>query len=164
MENANPPPNDEGTLSRRFEEVRESGCPDRGTKLQCLCEIYWNIIDHNPSLARKHIESFAQLLEKDSDLLLARLVIPDLRQNATPLQDPLKQDILHRIRAHRPSLYYLEPSRNKYAQAIPQYTEEKRIFQDLDMYRASLLLFNRGNLDETQEQAVRQWLEDCPIE
>lgn len=97
------------------------------------------------------------MLQSDDDLLVARLVIPELRPNTTAPQNSSKQEVLRRVNPFRPSLAYLEPGRQAgFDQTQPLYAEEKRTFQEAEMYRAFILLYNCSNLDEAERKQVQE--------
>jgi hypothetical protein len=147
-------------LLKRLREVRDLTCPDRGAMLQTLCEDFWERIERDPPLPTDTVDHFVQLLQRDEDLVLARLVVPDLRISSDN-QNPIQRQILNRIAPQRSSIQFFNQPIHDHdtTQARRLYTEETRIMQEVDMYRASILLFNRGNLNLSQRDELREWLD-----
>lgn len=121
-------------------------------------------VETDAQSARRHVDEFMSLLKRDDNLLLARLVIPDLREHAAQPQDLIKRHIVHLVQASRPSLQY----HNTVLQQISEetrrlYAEERARFQHADMYRASILLLNRGNLGTADTEKIRRWLDSFPV-
>jgi len=149
-------------LSARFKELAEPNCSYYGVKLQQTCEMYWDALDVNPSSASAYIADFVALvLAKPDSLLVANMVIPELRHLDNPARctNPLKDQIIHQLQLAQPSK--AQPT-NVYDETRRLYKEELGIVQEADMYRAGLLLYNRGNLSRQEQDSVRAWLQAAP--
>lgn len=151
-------------LADRFRELANPACPDRGAKLQCLCTQLWDMLEQSPRDASQYIDDFVALLQNQNDLLVARLVIPELRSGAMPPQNALQRKVVHETAGPRANLQALdESSQSSYDQKQPDYMSEKRIFQEAEMYRASVMLFNSGSLNKEESAQVKRWIEECPV-
>ncbi|CAO2652460.1 Nn.00g007430.m01.CDS01 [Neocucurbitaria sp. VM-36] len=152
-------------LSLLHQELCNLNCADHGAKFQVFCERLWDRLQHDPPPADSILHGFVTMLQSDDNVLLAQLVIPDLRPNAAPPASPVKRKLLHQIEPGRPSLEFLRKRPQPHdTEAHRRHMEEKQRLQDADLHRACLLLYGRGNLDETQKEEVRRWLASYPKE
>jgi hypothetical protein len=112
--------------------------------------------------ASHHVQDLVLLLQDMDNLALARLVIPELRSGAKRPQSLTQKIVVDGIAASRAGLRAIdETCQEDYDQ--PLYTSEKRIFQEAEMYRASIMLFNSGSLDKEETEKVGKWMEACPV-
>ncbi|KAF1992795.1 hypothetical protein P154DRAFT_540940 [Amniculicola lignicola CBS 123094] len=117
-------------------------------------------------MAAQHIPSFVSLLQSNDDLLLAELVIPDLRPHVDLPQNCIKEDVVRLIRSRCYTLPHpsLLPRVNDPFNTLRLYREEEQIFQESEMHRASIQLCKRGKLNQAQQQDLRHWLDSCPLQ
>jgi len=109
------------------------------------------------------VDDFVSWLHDEENILLAQLVIPDLRPAVVASDDPLKRSITNRIHLRNPSLEFFERRKSAYdTEAQRLHEEEKQIVHDADCHRACLLLYGRANLDGEQRKEVSQWLAASP--
>ncbi|RYO63358.1 hypothetical protein AA0113_g6028 [Alternaria arborescens] len=143
-------------------------CPPgvtRSTKLQTYCETFWSRLKYNPLPSSVLIDDFIRLLQNDDDLLLARLVIPPLRPTVDPPDNPILLEILGHINSDRTTIQSLNSRPQLYGtQTNAHFLEEKRILQETELYRASLLLYGHSNTNEAQRQRLQEWLAAYPTE
>jgi hypothetical protein len=150
----------QSTLADRFKEIRQPNCLDYGARLQALCEVIWQSFENDPNTASPYVDDFVDLLKQGDNLSVARLVIPDLRSNSI-VNNALKRNVLSRV---QPPCQYPHPPAvsDDIKEAHRLYTQETAILQEVDMYRAGILLYNRGNLSDAEKRAVDSWLSDAP--
>ena len=158
---------DEG-LQELYRELHEVHCIGRAAKLQLFCEKIWTQLTHGPPPSDGLLNGFVGLLQDDNDALLAQLVIPDLRSpssDSASLPNAVKQSIVRRLRLQQPLFDRPTiPLHITDSEADRLYTEEKQILQGADLHRACLLIYGRVNVDETQKEDLRRWLDSYPRE
>ncbi|KAI4650430.1 uncharacterized protein J4E92_009059 [Alternaria infectoria] len=147
-------------LAALFEELHHPDTRDRSARIQNLCEVYWDILSNDTSIAQLHLNEFTLLLREDENLALAQLVIPELRYSAPTAKEETKRHIQHLFQ----SVSSLSPNttQTKYAEVHQLFESEKDIIQEMDLYRAALLLFNRGEISEARKTRLREWLQNAP--
>ncbi|EMD95248.1 hypothetical protein COCC4DRAFT_64988 [Bipolaris maydis ATCC 48331] len=156
---------DDGIILRLHEELCNAVCEDRAAKFQIFSEKLWKRLGHEPPLADAVVNDFVAMLHNVDNLLLAQLVIPELRHTAPAPDNSFQRDILFQIQLRRPILDIFKARPVGYGpEAQSLYEEEKRILEDADWHRACLLLYGRANISDTQRENVRQWLAHCPKE
>ncbi|PVI07463.1 hypothetical protein DM02DRAFT_648947 [Periconia macrospinosa] len=153
---------DAESLIQRMRELADRESPDRSSRLQVLCKEAWTLLqrDEHGSL----VPAFLHLLQDPDDLSLASLVLPHLRPGAEPPQHPRQREVVEgTLNATTALGNILKRTQAYYDRKNPLYAAEKRILQDAEMYRASLLLCNSGFLTPEESDLVRKWIDDCPI-
>jgi len=130
-----------------------------------FCEQVWNRLEEHPPPTNEILKCLVAILQDDDNVLLARLVIPDLRIGSQDPTHPVKRDLFHQINPHRSSLD-ITPSRfeTRDAEAHALYEEEKTLLQEAELYRAAVLLYGHGNTNEGQKERLRRWLATYPAE
>ena len=149
------------TIAARLSEVARLDCPDRGAQLQHVCEVYWAMLDTEHLAAQPHVDDFVALLSQQDDLELAQLVICELRPGAPTPSNHLKGLVQARLRP--PTCFDSKVTNEALAESEMHYKEELEKLQDADMYRAGLLLLDRGTLDEKEKEKVQVWLNAAPF-
>jgi hypothetical protein len=149
------------TLADRFREISQPGYPDYSTRLQILCEFMWQGLEHNSDDASAHVNGFVDLLRHGDNILLAKLVMPDLRCESPRIGNALKRSVLSQLQplSQHPRML---PVGNNIQEAHRLYSQETEILREVDMYQAGTLLYNRGNLSGPERRAVDRWLSDAP--
>ncbi|KAH3968415.1 hypothetical protein HBH98_172280 [Parastagonospora nodorum] len=156
---------DDATLQRLYQDISSSSCADRGAQLQAFCEHTWKRLQSSPLPEESILQDFAALLKDDDNLLLARLVIPELRLGTPAPSNPLQQNLLRQINPQRNSIKILrERPHTRDPEAHRLYEEEKAVLQDADLYRAAMLLYGHGPANEAQKEDLQQWLAAYPAE
>jgi len=157
------PSNDDSTLRDLFQEICKPDCADRGARLQVFCECLWDRLDTNPPPADILLNNLATILENKNDLLLAQLVIPDLRSAADLPDAPWKKSIIQGLRLRQPSLNSVQQKlQMPDMEGSRHFKEEKQVLQDAEVYRASILLAGDGHTSDEQRQKIQQWLSEFP--
>ena len=156
----------DGDICDSLQEVlQEMKCIDWGAKVQDVCERCWALLDENHGVAPVYMSSLIKLLQTEEAFAVARLVIPELRGalGTMKAENKHKQQIMNDTMNLRDHFTQIE-TRNQahFDHDNPLYCVEKDIFMEAEMYRAGLLLYNSGSLDETQKQDVREWLAARP--
>lgn len=154
---------DSDGLLDRLEEIRTpGGCEDWAARLQELCEEFWALLEHDGHVSQQHVTAFIQVLSNKEGFELARLIIPDLRDDpAVPHENHHKQNIIDRTRPIRAEVTAKQSCvQREFDQ--PLYQEEKHIFAEAELYRASLLLYNSASLTAEQKAQVKEWVAARP--
>jgi hypothetical protein len=155
----------DAALQRLYDDIRSAGCTDRGAKVQVFCEQVWDRLEHRPLPANSIVQGLVALLQNDTDALLARLVVPDLRPDSLAPRNPVKQQLLHTISPQRPSLEFLyKQPQMRDTEAHRLYDEEKEVLQEAELYRAAMLLYGQGPANEVQKEAIQRWIATYPTE
>ena len=156
---------DDQRLDRLYQELEiEKFQHRRGVLLQTFCADLWRRIQQTPPPPECLVDRLVHLLQNDDDLLLAQLVIPDLRPNAES-EDASKAVLLNRINKDRPSIQMLKHGpQPQDLESQHRFQQEKEKLQEAELYRASILLYGHGNLDEAHKQKVRDWLAAYPVD
>jgi hypothetical protein len=152
-------------LRTRFQEiVHREKCDDWGAKLQDLCETFWTLLDNDNDIAPTYMDLFVDILLRESNFALARLVIPEFRnQLGESLENYHKQQIMERTMHIRAKLTIVETTNQAdFDKDQPLYRAEKDIFAEAEMYRASLLLYNHGKQNTEERENMRRWLAARP--
>ena len=156
---------DDSALQRLCQDISDPGCEDRAARLQVFCEHTWDRLNHLPLPAEHIVQGFMAVLQDDANLLLARLVIPDLRPDACAPSNPFKLKLWQQINPQRPSLEHLHKRpQTSDTEARRLYEEEKSILQEAELYRAAMLLYGHGPADETQKEGLLRWLATYPAD
>ena len=156
---------DDSALQEQCHKLGQPGCEDREAKLQVFCESLWDRLEHTPRPPETLLSAFLALLTDDDDLRLVQLVLPDLRPAATTSANALKRDLVCRFQGRQPLFEIPHSHRQTHdTEAHRQFEEEKRVLQDAELYRASILLCGHGNTNEAHKERVRQWLLGFPKE
>ena len=129
--------------------------PKRGAQLQSACTHVWGLMETDPTIAKRYLDDFIKLLQTDTNLLLARLVIPELR-SPTQQSNVLRQEALRRINPLR-----LRQTRDNHAQ--PFFAQEAIVLRDARMHRMNILVHNRASFSGSQREELQKWLDACPI-
>jgi hypothetical protein len=138
-----------------FKELLE-GCNDWSARLIAFCESFWGRLEQENDIPPDFIHAFVTLLNDESNeaFQLAMLVIPEFRDEPAPQLKSLGQQQVmkdtQQIRAKHARLCTTKQA--QFDDAL--YKEEKRIFDDTDIYRAGLLLYKTGRLTPEQKKAV----------
>jgi len=149
------------TLAERFRELRQPTCAGYGAKVQVVCEVMWQTLEHEPTAASAHVDEFIGLLEHGDNLLLAKLVIPELRYQPSTSTTDLKEHVLKQLQ-RPPERRRSPPSRSVIREAHDLHQQETATLDEVDWHRAGILLYNRGNLSNTEKLAVDEWLRNAP--
>jgi len=147
----------EEPLASLFKAATHHDQPDHGAQFQHLCEMYWDALHANATTARLFLDDFVALLKDPDHLALAQNVIPSLRYGAPTSTDKLKARIQDQC---QPASQHTA-SKEMYTEAHQLYAQELEIVQEVDMYRAAMLLCKRTNLSEAAERRLRKWLDDA---
>lgn len=138
------------------------------TRLVNICETIWAALNHVDNVDAGCIKQFITLLSLPDAIELARLVIPPLRDDPHEPTDqadifnPFKQMILDQTHAIRMRLSKI-PAVTQTQIDTPFYRQEKSNFSEAELFRASLLLSDQGQLtDPDEEEKVRLWLAQAP--
>ncbi|XP_014559583.1 hypothetical protein COCVIDRAFT_13475 [Bipolaris victoriae FI3] len=149
---------DDGIILHLHQELCNAVCDDRAAKFQIFSEKVWMRLGHEPPLADAIVNDFVAMLHNVDNLLLAQLVIPELRPAAPAPDNPFQRDVLFQIQLRRPILDLFQARPTGYdTEAQRLHEEEKRILKDADWHRACLLLYGRANINDEQKENVRQW-------
>ncbi|KAI6855607.1 hypothetical protein KC323_g8254 [Hortaea werneckii] len=141
---------------------RRPKCNGWATKLQRFCEEYWKLLDSEVEQAIRDLDAFARLLEPQETFTLARLIIPDLRaQSGARLPNPRQQHIMERLAETR-AVFADRSSSTQDAFDDELYKEEKDIFQDAELYRARILLYESHALEPARIEEIQAWLANRP--
>ena len=139
--------------------------PDWAAKLEHLCETFWVYLDHADGDAaplQEVINAFLKVLLDSQTFFVARLVIPDFRSEpATEHKNLHKQYVMKQTAHLRTEQINMETTTSTQFDD-PLYRAEKDIFAEAEMYRAGLLLYNRGNLGKTEREEFQAWWEARP--
>jgi hypothetical protein len=155
--------NSDEVLHTTYQKLHEPGCEDREARLQVFCEAFWDRIIQCPPPSEHSIDSFVTMLQCPGNLLLARLVISDLRPSAITPTHPIRRYVVQQIQQHNTQInLYAETSRTQNFEDTRLYGEELKVLQETDLYRACILLYGRGNMTASQKDEVRKWLERYP--
>ena len=134
---------------------------DWGTKVLFVYETLWEALEQDGLVHATQSDTLARLLDDPETLSLARLVIPELRDDkeAAKLTARPKLDFVQRIKA------LLEAGAPKDANAVDSamYEAEKNAVYDADEYRAMLFLRQSGRFSEEESDSIREWLSRCPV-
>jgi hypothetical protein len=156
---------DDATLQILYQELCSQSCSDRAAKVQLFCEHTWNHIERDPLPKESLVHGLVTLLQDDANLLLVRLVVPELRNNALSPTNPAQQKVLRQINPHRKSIESLwQRPQTRDPEAHRLYEEEKAILQDAELNRAAMLLYGHGPVGEVQKAELRQWLATYPAD
>ncbi|KAG9693646.1 hypothetical protein KCU95_g3197, partial [Aureobasidium melanogenum] len=151
----------DATFARLLSEVQEQPrCDDWGAKLQHVCDTLWSALDDkadDPGLA----DTLIAMLQQEDAFALARLVIPELRSKEPLVDSLLKQKVIDRTASQRMAALSLEATQQSDFDTN-LYSEEKEVFTEAEMYRASLLLYGSAAFDNVEEQEIIQWLAQRP--
>lgn len=141
---------------------RRPKCNGWATKLQRFCEEFWNLLDDEVEHAVGDLDALATLLKPQETFTLARLVIPDLRLPlGERLPNPRRQHILERLAETR-AVFAARSSSTQDAFDDELYKEEKDIFQDAELYRARILLYESHALEPARMEEIQAWLANRP--
>lgn len=151
---------DEQPLADRLREAVDPGCVDRSTKLQSVCEDIWTRLGSDPVPPEGIIQSFIAALRDRDTFLLASLRISELRPYEDPPQHPSQQRVLKEISQTSDELKALCWATGADESTI---ASEKRIFQQAEFYRASLLLLNSGTVPADGMLRIKEWLDAAPF-
>ena len=145
-----------------FTEVQQPECEDWGTKLQEVCEGFWELLEQDDQVAPQYITAFIKILSEEKSFELARLVIPELRAEPDiSSMNQYKQQIIERTQSIHATVATMQT--NTQAQFDESlYREEKEALAEAELYRASLLLYNNGSLSDKQRSEVQEWLATRP--
>jgi hypothetical protein len=166
-----PSPDSDAVLELLQQELCDATCVDRAAKFQMFCEMFWDRLQVDPAPANSAFDRFVAMLQQDDNVLLAQLVIPDLRPNAVPPLNHMKKRAWDSIQSGR-----ISPDCFQQQQQIDNgsgdndddthqlYIQEKQVLHEAELYRACILLYGRGNMDEGQREAVGEWLARYPTE
>jgi hypothetical protein len=149
-------------LLARFQEILPpERCEDWGAKLQELCEEFWELLEQDNQVTQRHVTAFIEVLLAEESFELVRLVIPELRSEpAAKPENKYKQQIIERTVSMRAKLATFQSTQAQFDE--PQYRDEKNRLAEAELYRASLLLYNRGNLTVEQRNNVEKWMAARP--
>ncbi|KAL8868458.1 MAG: hypothetical protein Q9174_004980 [Haloplaca sp. 1 TL-2023] len=128
-----------------------------GDKLQYLCEAFWDHLDTCTTPPQELLDAFVAVLQNEQYFAVARLVIPEFR--ALPATEPGNASKQH-VMEHIASLQVKQIEMENGTTALfddALYRAEKDTFTDAEMYRAGLLIYGRGNLDEVEKDEVQRW-------
>jgi hypothetical protein len=154
---------DTASVAEQFSELSHPKCVHRGSKLQDLCLHLWGAFERHSTQASVYADSLIELLQDQGDLDVARLVIPQLRPGTVPPTNPLQKKVAAKLATLHCSPRWTSEDDNKgFGRDQLYYEIEKRIFQDAEMHRASVMVFNCGYLDPREKESIRLWLESCP--
>ncbi|XP_014555208.1 hypothetical protein COCVIDRAFT_103029 [Bipolaris victoriae FI3] len=158
--------NDEVSLMKLYQDLISSPPGATwSTKLQNYCEIFWTRVEREPIPPPDLVDEFIKLLRNDDNLLLARLVIPDLRIAIEPPDNPIKLKILGHIDPNRSSIRLLGARTQQYdTEEHTHFLEERQLLLEAELYRASLLLYGHSNINEAQKKRLQEWLAAYPAE
>jgi hypothetical protein len=155
---------DDNAIRERLKELEDPQSKDRSAKFQELCESLWNGLDHGTQLNVHDVDAFTALLMNEDDLLLAELVIPELRKDArtTPDNELKLRIISHTATARKRSWQNRSMNWEELDRRQPLYRAEKDALQEGEMHRAGVLVFNNGTINKDQRDALRTWLAAYP--
>ncbi|TIA32242.1 hypothetical protein D6C78_08364 [Aureobasidium pullulans] len=128
-----------------------------------VCESLWTTLEDEDNEANHHdlAQTLISIIKQEDAFVLARLVIPKLRMKEPEVQNPFKQEIITQTMAQRTQALALETSQQSdFDNHL--YRQEKEVFSESEMYRASLLLFRSAAFDGVEEQEILQWLANRP--
>ncbi|KAG9521380.1 hypothetical protein KCV07_g3763, partial [Aureobasidium melanogenum] len=134
-------------------------CPDWGAKVQFVTETIWN--SHTTEdFGTAIIQDLISLLQQDEAFALARLVVPEFRV-VDPTTDGLKRTIIDQTEGIRVRSLETENT-TQFDFDTPLYRQEKEVFAEAEMYRASLLLHGTAAFDEVDAKEILEWLDKRP--
>jgi len=155
--------NNNNALDTQFSQLPHSGS-EFGSKLQELCLYVWPRLETHPETMSRYASQLIELLSDAGNLAVVSHVIPELRPGAPAVECSLQRDIMTRIACARSRLHDIDQTDpSTYYKQVPRYEEEQRIFQEAEMYRASLLVQHSGHLSNEQKGRFRAWIDACPI-
>jgi hypothetical protein len=156
-------------IEHSLRELRDrDNCVDWAAKVEDVCEKSWDLIrsvkeKEGVERERPWVEQLVSLLHDKDALELAKLVIPELRTVSTSSDSngmaPLQQYIIQQLR---------HGDAARLSRSIPTetgdelYQQEKEIFTEAEVYRASVLLYNTGTLSIERRKEVEDWLRLMP--
>jgi hypothetical protein len=153
---------DEDLLQHHFNALLDQRCEDRGAIAQELFERFWAMLDDDGNgspFVTSHIEDFIQLLKNHFEI--ASLVIIDLREpHVVDYKSATKRRMLDGTAQRREESAAIRAKDQAYlAHQAPFFEEEKRVFQEFELYRAKLLLFHSGTIGEEQNDELKRRLD-----
>ena len=135
------------------------------TKWTKTCDVLWKFLsendDQSSAIPEKALDSFIKQLTGNAKFSIARLMIPELRENAKDVSSiphhPQQQRILDETRHLRNSAARTE-SATQADFDDPLYIAEKRTLMEAEMQRARVLLHQSGAFGSESEDRIRDWL------
>lgn len=159
-----PTGNSRATKADQIAELQDSECIHVGFKIQQLCLELWVDLKTSPAEATPYIDAVALILQDLDYLAVVQLVIPELRDGEPLPSDQLQRQFVQAVASTRADLKRIRHTHQAdFDRQVPFYEDEKRIFQEAELYRAGLLLFNSGCLDKHEREDVWEWLNNCPV-
>ena len=134
-----------------------------GTRVQRACETFWNRLNGESGLSSHDVEAFSSFLVAEPDILpLAQLIIPELRCSSLAETASAEKQLVMRRTADACAAIARVNTASTTDVDDELYRDKKTIFHDADIYRASIILFNRGVFDAVEEEDIREWLRQGP--
>ena len=140
---------------------REPDAHDWAVRVLEISETIWTTLASADEVNTQYVKRFTKLLELPQAFDLARLVIPDFRDDTSTPSNPFKSQVLERVEHKRHRLMELETATSTQIDT-PLYRQEKTVFRDMEIFQAGVLLYNSGVLTTEQHTAVIEWLAKAP--
>ena len=154
-------------LDRLEPILRELLQPERGhdwrPKFRFFCEAFWCLADKDTEFVTPFIKDFIKLLSLEGSLPLAKMVIPEFRGTALPLDMSIcKKKIMDGIADLRAKTSEVETATpaDLYDALLEK---EDIIFQDAEFSRTEAFFCNRRGLSDKEREETRTWFRSNPI-